>query len=130
MSLRSCCPRNNIMREKSHAASRVMSYSMNIAQPTSTRSLNAMNEGPTPIRVYLAAPLFNDLERSFNLRLSDLIAPMAEVFLPQRDGKLMRDRGRDGVPLPVARQRVFEADVNALKRCDCVVAVLDGRTID
>jgi nucleoside 2-deoxyribosyltransferase len=89
-----------------------------------------MNEGLAPFRVYLAAPLFNDMERSFNLRLSELIAPMAEVFLPQRDGKLMRDLLRDGMPLPAARQLVFEADVNALKRCDCVVAVLDGRTID
>jgi nucleoside 2-deoxyribosyltransferase len=89
-----------------------------------------MNEGLAPIRVYLAAPLFNDLERSFNLRLSELIAPMAEVFLPQRDGKLMRDLVRDGMPLSAARQLVFEADVNALRRCDCVVAVLDGRTID
>jgi nucleoside 2-deoxyribosyltransferase len=89
-----------------------------------------MNKSLTPIRVYLAAPLFNDLERSFNSRLSDLIAPMAEVFLPQRDGKLMRDLVHDGMPLSAARQLVFEADVNALKRCDCVVAVLDGRTID
>lgn len=89
-----------------------------------------MNENCMPFRVYLAAPLFNDLERSFNLRLAGLIAPMAEVFLPQRDGKLMRDLVRDGMPLSAARQLVFEADINALKRCDCVVAVLDGRTID
>jgi nucleoside 2-deoxyribosyltransferase len=89
-----------------------------------------MNEGLASMRVYLAAPLFNDLERSFNLRLSELITPMAEVFLPQRDGKLMRDLVRDGMPLSAARQLVFEADVNALRRCDCVVAVLDGRTID
>lgn len=89
-----------------------------------------MDERATPIRVYLAAPLFNDMERSFNIRLSELITPMADVFLPQRDGKLMRDLVRDGMPLSAARQLVFEADVNALKRCDCVVAVLDGRTID
>jgi nucleoside 2-deoxyribosyltransferase len=89
-----------------------------------------MNENSVPTRVYLAAPLFNDLERSFNLRLAGLIAPMAEVFLPQRDGQLMRDLVRDGMPLLAARRLVFEADVNALKRSDCVVAVLDGRTID
>ena len=89
-----------------------------------------MNESNPPVRVYLAAPLFNDLERGFNARLSELISPMAEVFLPQRDGKLMRDLVRDGMPLSTARQLVFEADVNALRRCDCVVAVLDGRTID
>ena len=89
-----------------------------------------MNETPASVRIYLAAPLFNDMERSFNLRLAELMTPFAEVFLPQRDGKLMRDLVRDGLPLSAARQQVFQADINALKRCSCVVAVLDGRTID
>jgi nucleoside 2-deoxyribosyltransferase len=89
-----------------------------------------MSERVNPYRVYLAAPLFNDLERSFNVRLAELIAPVAEVFLPQRDGKLLRDLVRDGMPYSSARQLVFEADINAIQRCDCLVAVLDGRTID
>ena len=82
------------------------------------------------MRVYLAAPLFNDMERSFNERLATLIQPLAEVFLPQRDGKLMRDMVRRGMSVTAARQIVFEADVVALKRSDLVVAVLDGRTVD
>lgn len=82
------------------------------------------------MRVYLAAPLFNDMERSFNERLATLIEPLAEVFLPQRDGKLMRDMVRRGMSVTAARQMVFEADVIALKRSDLVVAVLDGRTVD
>lgn len=82
------------------------------------------------MHVYLAAPLFNDMERSFNERLTALIEPFAKVFLPQRDGKLMRDMLRQGMPLVAARQIVFEADVNALKQCNHVVAVLDGRTVD
>ncbi len=89
-----------------------------------------MNEDPVPFRVCLAGPLFNDLERSSNLRLYEVISPMAEVFLPHCDGKLMRDVVRDGMSLSAARQLVFEADVYALKFCNCVVAVLDGRTID
>jgi nucleoside 2-deoxyribosyltransferase len=89
-----------------------------------------MNKSTAAIRIYLAAPLFNDLERGFNSRLSELIAPMAEVFLPQRDGRLLRDLVRDGMQLSAARKLVYEADVNALKRCDCLIAVLDGRTID
>ena len=82
------------------------------------------------MRIYLAAPLFNDMERGFNERLSALLEPFAKVFLPQRDGKLMRDLVRQGVPLEAARQLVFEADVNALKHSNYVVAVLDGRTVD
>jgi nucleoside 2-deoxyribosyltransferase len=89
-----------------------------------------MSEGGTPRRVYLAAPLFNDMERSFNARLAELIAPIAEVFLPQRDGKLLRDLVREGMPHSAARQLVFEADIHAIRQCDCVVAVLDGRTVD
>lgn len=82
------------------------------------------------MRIYLAAPLFNDMERSFNARLTALIEPFAEVFLPQRDGKLMRNLVADGMPLATARRMVFEADIAALKACTHVVAVLDGRTID
>jgi len=89
-----------------------------------------MSDAAEPVRVYLAAPLFNDMERSFNDRLTALLEPFAEVFLPQRDGKLMRDMVRQGMPLAAARQLVFEADVNALKHCNHVVAVLDGRTVD
>jgi len=89
-----------------------------------------MNDKEDPVRVYLAAPLFNNMERSFNYRLTTLLEPFAEVFLPQRDGKLMRDLVRKGMPIEAARQLVFEADVNAIKNCNHVVAVLDGRTVD
>lgn len=82
------------------------------------------------MRVYLAAPLFNDMERSFNARLTALLEPFAEVFLPQRDGKLMRNLLADGMPLASARRMVFEADLAALKACTHIVAVLDGRTVD
>ena len=83
-----------------------------------------------PMRVYLAAPLFNDMERSFNLRLACMLEPFAHVFLPQRDGKLMRDLVRDGMPLDAARQLIFEADTQAIRSCTRVVAVLHGRTVD
>jgi nucleoside 2-deoxyribosyltransferase len=89
-----------------------------------------MSDAGESLSIYLAAPLFNDMERSFNERLTALLEPFAQVFLPQRDGKLMRDMIRRGMPIDAARQLVFEADVNALKRCNHVVAVLDGRTVD
>lgn len=83
-----------------------------------------------PFRVYLAAPLFNDMERSFNQRLAELLAPLAEVFLPQRDGKLVTELVACGMPETAARQLVYEADINAIRRSDCLVAILDGRTVD
>ncbi|WP_162262531.1 nucleoside 2-deoxyribosyltransferase [Bosea sp. Root483D1] len=89
-----------------------------------------MREDGDTYRIYLAAPLFNDIERAFNARLAELLTPAVEVFLPQRDGRLMRDLVREGTPLSAARQLVFEADTYAIRRCHCVVAVLDGRTVD
>ena len=89
-----------------------------------------MSEGTQGIRIYLAAPLFNDIERGFNSRMAEQLELFSTVFLPQRDGLLMRDLVRDGMPLASARRLVYEADINALRQCDCVVAVLDGRTVD
>lgn len=89
-----------------------------------------MSERRPNFGIYLAAPLFNDTERAFNARLAGLMDSIAKVFLPQRDGKLLRDLVRDGMALSVARQLVFEADINAIRNCECLVAVLDGRTID
>lgn len=42
----------------------------------------------------------------------------------------MRDLVRKGMSINAARQLVFEADVNAIKNSNHVVAVLDGRTVD
>lgn len=89
-----------------------------------------MNKRQNILRVYLAAPLFNNIEREFNLMLSNLIEPIAEVFLPQRDGKLFKNLIRSGVSMETARQVIFDADIAAIERCDCVVAVLDGRVVD
>ena len=89
-----------------------------------------MNDLTKGMRIYFAAPLFNDMERDFNARMTEQLELFATVFLPQRDGLLMRDLVRDGMPLVSARRLVYEADVNALRQCDCVVAVLDGRTVD
>jgi nucleoside 2-deoxyribosyltransferase len=82
------------------------------------------------MRIYFAAPLFNDMERGFNSRMTEQLELFSTVFLPQRDGLLMRDLVRDGMSLESARRLVYEADVNALRQCDCVVAILDGRTVD
>jgi len=81
-------------------------------------------------RIYLAGPLFSQAERSFNELLASRLAPFASVYLPQRDGGLMSEMISAGVPAEVAARRVFHRDVEALRRADCIVAILDGRTID
>lgn len=86
----------------------------------------------TPRRqaIYLAAPLFNDMERSFNERLSLLLEIHFDVFLPQRDGNLLKNLVVQGYSLAEARALVFQQDIAALTKSDIIVAVLDGRTVD
>lgn len=81
-------------------------------------------------KVYLAAPLFNPMERQFNAQLAQIMTRAFEVFLPQRDGLLVVDLLSKGMDIEQAKRIVFERDVDALHSCDIVMAVLDGRTID
>lgn len=85
---------------------------------------------PNRKRLYLAAPLFNAPEKAFNVELKKLLSEKFNVFLPQEDGHLLVNLLRKGHDLQGAIQRVFQADVTAVKRSDYVFAVLDGRTID
>jgi len=80
--------------------------------------------------IYIAAPLFNVGERQFNENLCVALERYANVFLPQRDGLLLRDIIAQGVAPAEARRLVFDVDVAAIRQCDLLVAVLDGRTID
>jgi hypothetical protein len=45
--------------------------------------------GRRRLRAYFAAPLFNEMERSFNASLVTLLEQCVDVFLPQRDGGLL-----------------------------------------
>jgi nucleoside 2-deoxyribosyltransferase len=84
----------------------------------------------TRIRVYLAAPLFNPMERAFNEDLARCLEPIADVFLPQRNGALLTKLVAGGQSVDKSRKQIFEGDTAAIGACHAVVAVLDGRTID
>lgn len=81
-------------------------------------------------RLYLAAPLFSTAEREFNRRIKTSLSDYFDVFLPQEDGGLLVEMVKEGVSLADATRRVFEIDVAALEWCDCVLILLDGRTVD
>lgn len=87
------------------------------------------NEYPW-IRVYLAAPLFNPMERAFNEDVARCLEPIVDVFLPQRDGALLTKLVAGGQSVDAARRRIFDGDIAAIESCHAVVAILDGRTID
>lgn len=82
------------------------------------------------LNIYFAAPLFNEIERKFNYDLERKLSKIANVFLPQRDGKLLEDLIKNGTPAYIARKEVYQRDIEAIRSSDIVVAILDGRTID
>lgn len=80
--------------------------------------------------IYFAAPLFSEAELSFNIRLASILEPKIDVYLPQRDGGRLVDLIAKGVTPKDAYTSIFERDVEALRECDALLIVLDGRTID
>ncbi|MBV9022663.1 MAG: nucleoside 2-deoxyribosyltransferase [Streptomycetaceae bacterium] len=83
------------------------------------------------MKAYIAAPLFNDAEKAFNLQLADALAGIGiGSYLPQRDGGEAAPLIRQGLDEHTVRQRLFQGDVRAVRECDLFVMVLDGRVPD
>lgn len=76
-------------------------------------------------RIYLAAPLFSEAERTYNSRIAALLREnLFEVYLPQ-------DAGDDSAARDTAvHHQLFSANVSALERADIVVALIDGADAD
>ena len=75
------------------------------------------------MKLYLAAPLFSEAERAFNLRVAKALeAEGHDVHLPQRDSPQAEGSGRTGV--------IFRANLVALSKSDAIVAICDGPQID
>jgi nucleoside 2-deoxyribosyltransferase len=76
-------------------------------------------------RVYLAAPLFSEAERSYNARIAELLKKnLFEVFLPQDAGDDSAGREKN------VQDRLFSANTKALEEADIVVAIIDGADAD
>jgi nucleoside 2-deoxyribosyltransferase len=80
--------------------------------------------------IYLAAPLFNEAELSYNRGLREYLEPEFNVFLPQEDGLLLRDVVAESISLDIAEKKIFEADVMAMNNADIILVVLNGAHID
>jgi nucleoside 2-deoxyribosyltransferase len=75
------------------------------------------------MQLYIAAPLFTEGERAFNLVLARALeAEGHDVFLPQRDTS----------PVDGSRQTMamFQDNLAVLSKADAVVAVCDGAQVD
>jgi nucleoside 2-deoxyribosyltransferase len=81
------------------------------------------------VKVYLAGPLFNEMERGRNLELARALRREGwDVHLPQEHG-LLREPAR-GRAAAAIRRRTFEADVAAVRACHALVCLLDGPVPD
>jgi nucleoside 2-deoxyribosyltransferase/predicted secreted protein len=76
-------------------------------------------------RIYLAAPLFSEAERSYNATLSALLhRNLFEVYLPQEAGDDSDTRGES------EQHRLFRKNLSALEASDVVVAIIEGADAD
>jgi nucleoside 2-deoxyribosyltransferase/predicted secreted protein len=76
-------------------------------------------------RVYLAAPLFSEPERAYNLSVaSQLRNNFFHVYLPQESGDDSDTRNKE------EQVRIFSENLGALKNADIIVAIIDGADAD
>lgn len=69
-------------------------------------------------------------EREWNAWLRDLLTNVCDVYLPQEDGALLVDLVAQGMPAEQAKNLIFERDIEAIERCDILLLIMDGRSID
>jgi len=75
--------------------------------------------------VYLAAPLFSESERSYNLVVAgQLRNNFFDVYLPQEAGDDSDTRNKE------EQVRIFSENLRALKNADIIVSIIDGADAD
>lgn len=88
------------------------------------------NNVNTRKKIYVAGPLFSEAERTFNSKLKEQLEKHLDVYLPQEDGGLLVEMISQGIPVEQAKREVFRRDMIALRDCDALIIILDGRSID
>jgi nucleoside 2-deoxyribosyltransferase len=83
------------------------------------------------MRVYVAAPLFSQAEKTFNLAVDRVLREVGlETYLPQRDAGEAAPLIRAGGDEHTVRHGLFAADCAAVAACELFLLVLDGRVPD
>lgn len=82
------------------------------------------------MKAYVAAPIFSPGEREIAEMVAEAIAGACDVHLPHRDGPLVENLLASGMSRSAALSAAYESDLEAIRRCDIVVALLDGRALD
>ena len=84
------------------------------------------------MRIYIAAPLFNESEKKRNLEFKQFLEELGhETYLPQLDGGVAFDLiSAGGNDAREVRKRIFQNDLREIRKCDLLFCVLDGRVPD
>ena len=82
--------------------------------------------------IYIAGPLFNAHERSYlELIAAKLEGSGYKCFLPHRDQSGIDESELEGTNMSQAtKDKIFNADLTALKEADLTVALITGQDID
>jgi nucleoside 2-deoxyribosyltransferase len=82
--------------------------------------------------IYIAGPLFNSHERNYlELIVSELEGNGYQCFLPHRDQSGIDESEMEGTNMSQAtKDKIFNADLTALKKADLTVALMTGQDID
>ena len=83
-------------------------------------------------KIYIAGPLFNAHERNYlELIASELEGSGYKCFLPHRDQSGIDESELEGTNMGQAtKDKIFNADLTALKEADLTVALITGYDID
>jgi len=82
--------------------------------------------------IYIAGPLFNAHERNYlELIASELEGSGYKCFLPHRDQSGIDESELEGTNMSqTTKDKIFNADLTALKEADLTVALMTGQDID
>ena len=81
-------------------------------------------------KIYVAAPLFNEMELRRNLEIAEYLRSIGyDPYLPQEEAGLAVDLIDEHNKLEVNRN-IFETDIIGIKSCDILLFLLDGRVPD
>jgi nucleoside 2-deoxyribosyltransferase len=76
------------------------------------------------LQIFLAAPLFSEAERGFNSRVATMLRKEGfEVWLAQ-EHKFVEDHST------MEKQAIFREDLDAVRKSDLILAILDGVDVD
>ena len=83
-------------------------------------------------KIYIAGPLFNAHERSYlELITAKLEGSGYKCFLPHRDQSGIDESELEGTNMSQAtKDKIFNADLTALKDADLIVVLVTGQDID